>query len=213
MKTIKGVATLVMLIGLVASSSGQTKGAKKIGDQVWMIQNLNTDVFRNGDAIPEAKSDQEWQAAGKQGKPAWCYYQNDLTAGKKYGRLYNWYAISDSRGISPPGWRVPSAAEWQALIDAAGGEIAGGALKSRGTSDWQSPNAGATDDSSFSALPGGYRDPKGGFSNMGHYAAFWTATECGPLSAWARHLSRGDSKVYLNGIGKNYGFSVRCIKE
>ncbi len=104
----------------------------KIGKQVWMIKNLDVDTFRNGDAIPEAKTDEEWVRAGEESKPAWCYYENDPKNGKKYGKLYNWYAVVDPRGLAPKGWHIPSDAEWSSLINYLGGnEIAGKKMKSK----------------------------------------------------------------------------------
>jgi uncharacterized protein (TIGR02145 family) len=214
MKAYKLVTAALMLLAIDAVSFSQTGTMAKIGNQQWMTGNLELTVFRNGEAIPEAKTGKEWTEAGKQGKPAWCYYQNDPINGKTYGKLYNWYAINDRRGIVPAGWHLPSAAEWQTLIDSSGGgEHAGGNLKETGTSHWKSPNTGAANENGFSALPSGYCDNAGRFFTQGYYATFWTATECGPFSAWGRHLSRGDTKVYLNCISKSFGFSVRCIKD
>jgi uncharacterized protein (TIGR02145 family) len=171
-------------------------------------------AFRNGDVLPEAKTEQEWLQAGQQGKPAWCYYQNDPGNGKKFGKLYNWYAVHDSRQLAPPGWHIADASEWQKLIDASGGgNNAGGSLKERGTSHWHSPNSGAVNADGFAARPGGLRDCNGRFNTAGNFAVFWTATECGRNSAWARHLSHGDSKVYQDAMNKGFGFSVRCLKD
>ena len=98
----------------------------KIGNQVWMIKNLDVDTFRDGDAILEVKTEDEWRRAGEEGKPAWCYYENDPGNGEKYGKLYNWYAVVDKRGLAPEGWHVPSDEEWTVLIDYLGGEAAAG---------------------------------------------------------------------------------------
>ncbi len=104
----------------------------KIGNQVWMIKNLDVNTFRNGEAIPEAKTEDEWIKAGEEGKSAWCYYENDPKNGEKYGKLYNWYAVVDPRGLAPKGWHVPSDAEWSSLINYLGGnEIAGKKMKSK----------------------------------------------------------------------------------
>ena len=102
-----------------------------IGNQVWMKENLNVSTFRNGDPIPEAKTAEEWQAAGTEKQPAWCYYDNDPKNGVKYGKLYNWYAVNDSRGLAPSGYHVPTDLEWTVLADFLGGEsVAGGKVKS-----------------------------------------------------------------------------------
>jgi hypothetical protein len=100
-----------------------------------MAENLNVSTFRNGDPIPEAKTDEEWKKAGKEGKPAWCYYENDPKNGAKYGKLYNWYAVNDPRGLAPAGWHVPSDAEWTTLGDQLGDEASN---KMKSTSGWDS---------------------------------------------------------------------------
>ena len=93
-----------------------------IGKQVWMTKNLDVGTFRNGYPIPEAKTNEEWVNAGLNKQPAWCYYQNDPTNGEKYGKLYNWYAVNDSRGLTPEGWHIPSENEWEILFRYLGGE-------------------------------------------------------------------------------------------
>jgi uncharacterized protein (TIGR02145 family) len=107
----------------------------KIGTQTWMAENLNVSTFRNGDPIPEAKTDEEWKKAGKEGKPAWCYYDNDPKNGAKYGKLYNWYAVIDPRGLAPAGWHIPSDAEWTTLGDQLGSDPG---KKMKSTSGWDS---------------------------------------------------------------------------
>jgi uncharacterized protein (TIGR02145 family) len=112
-----------------------------IGHQVWMTKNLDVDKFRNGDPIPQAKTDAEWEAAGKNKEPAWCYYNNDPANGVKYGKLYNWYAVNDSRGLAPVGYHIPSDAEWMQLTDFLGSE-AGSKMKS--TTGWKSYTTGGS---------------------------------------------------------------------
>ncbi len=106
-----------------------------IGTQVWMKENLNVSTFRNGDPIPEAKTADEWQAAEKAKQPAWCYYDNDPKNGAKYGKLYNWYAVNDARGLAPAGYHVPAEQEWEVLINQLGGKDAAG-KKMKSTSGW-----------------------------------------------------------------------------
>ena len=102
-----------------------------IGKQVWMSENLNVDKFRNGDPIPEAKTDEEWEKAGENGEPAWCYYNNNPDNGDRYGKLYNWFAVNDPRGLAPEGWKIPSDEDWTRLTDFLGGEsVAGQKMKS-----------------------------------------------------------------------------------
>lgn len=110
-----------------------------IGTQVWMKENLNVSTFRNGDPIPEAKTDEEWKRAGEEGKPAWCYYDNDPKNGTKYGKLYNWYAVNDARGLAPSGYHVPTDEEWRVLIDFLGNEVE---KEMKSTSGWGSYETG-----------------------------------------------------------------------
>ena len=111
-----------------------------IGTQVWMTNNLNVATFRNGDAIPEAKTDEEWRNAGENQQPAWCYYKNDPVNGAKYGKLYNWYAVNDNRGIAPQGWHVSSYEEWSVLENYLGGKGHGSVAhtKMKSKSGWKS---------------------------------------------------------------------------
>ena len=214
MKLLKLLTIALILLVMVSASFAQNRKTIKIGKQEWMTENLNVSTFRNGDAIPEAKTINEWLKAGKEGKPAWCYYENDPVNGKIYGKLYNWYAVNDSRQLAPKGWHVASHDEWQILIDYYGGqEVAGGRLKETGMKHWKSPNKGATNDHGFSALPGGHRDSEGHFYNLGRYATFWSSTNCNKITAWKRHLSRGDMKVYLDCFDMIAGFSVRCVRD
>src|ERR1035437_4904310 len=122
--------------------------------QSWMLKNLDVSTYRNGDLIPEVTDGSAWSAltAG-----AWCWYNNDsATNASTYGKLYNWYAVNDPRGLAPTGWHVPSDAEWTTLSTCLGGNaVAGGAMKETGTTHWTSPNTGATNSSGFTGLPGG----------------------------------------------------------
>lgn len=214
MKISKGVVTALTLIVAEMVSYSQTEKTATIDHLEWMAGNLDVSVFRNGDAIPQAMTCAEWQEAGQNGEPAWCYYENDATNGKSYGKLYNWFAVNDPRSLAPEGWHVASFAEWKSLLAHYGSDdLAGGPLKETGTKHWKSPNTGAADKDGFSALPGGYRDGKGLFTRLGYYATFWTSTACGRHNAWGRHMSRGDAKVYHNCIGKEMGFSVRCVRD
>jgi uncharacterized protein (TIGR02145 family) len=188
----------------------------KIGDQEWQMKNLDVDRFRNGDAIPHATTAEEWKAAGERGEPAWCYYDNDAENGKIYGKLYNWYAVNDARGLAPYGWHIPTDEEWTTLTNYLGGE-AGGKMKATGTAYWNSPNTDANNDSGFSALPGGFRNSDGSFDIIRDHAFIWSATETGNPTAWYRLLCAFDGNVYRSyGIGyndKSVGASVRCLRD
>jgi len=126
-KKIKTVLTLLITVLFIQIHYAQTI---TIGKQVWMSVNLNVDKFRNGDPIPEAKTDEAWESAWKNNQPAWCYYDNDPANGTKYGKLYNWYAVNDPRGLAPAGYHIPTDEEWTVLTDyLGGGGIAGEKMK------------------------------------------------------------------------------------
>ena len=181
----------------------------KIGKQVWMAENLNVDHYRNGHLIPQVQDEWDTLHTG-----AWCYYKNDPATGKEYGKLYNWYAVNDPRGLSPAGWHIPTIKEWQTLLDYLGGfSIAGDKMKERVTSHWDSPNTGATNESGFSALLGGYRYYNGLFSYMGDVAGFWSSSRSGIRTAWSLDLSYNYSAVYRYYCRWRYGFSVRCVRD
>jgi len=184
----------------------------KIGTQVWMAENLKVSRYRNGEEIPNLIKNSEWKISHSNG--AYCDYNNDSTMAAAYGHLYNWHAIEDNRQIAPEGWHVPTDAEWQKLeVSIGGSEIAGGKLKERGTTYWRSPNEGATNESSFSALPGGYRNSNGGYYSLGGYAFFWSSTEHSNTYSWSRRLVYFDSSMVREAEGKLHGLSVRCVKD
>ncbi len=186
----------------------------KIGIQEWMSENLNAGYFRNGDPIPEARTAEAWKEAGQNGRPAWCYYDNEPENGKIFGRLYNWYAVSDPRGLAPEGWRIPGDRDWQILVNALmGPEEAGGKLKEAGTAHWIEPNAGAVNSTGFTARPGGCRDIHGAvFRYIGDVAFFWSATESAAFTAWFWELYSSHSQVQRHFQNKQFGFSVRCVR-
>ena len=143
-------ASLAIILGLNPIFQAQTV---TIGKQVWMTKNLDVSTFRNGDPIPEAKTNEAWKAAGENKQPAWCYYDNDPKNGTKYGKLYNWYAVNDPRGLAPAGYHIPTDAEWTVLTDYLGGEdVAFKKMKS--PSGWVKKGNG-TNSSGFSGLPAG----------------------------------------------------------
>jgi uncharacterized protein (TIGR02145 family) len=185
-----------------------------IGNQEWQAENLNVDRFRNGDPIPEVRTKEEWEAAGNRGEPAWCYYDNDPENGKIYGKLYNWYAVNDSRGLAPEGWHIPTDGEWMKLTDyLGGGEIAGSKMKSTGTRYWQSPNEGATNESGFKGLPGGLRFSDGAFRGLGSVGEWWSSSEGSSSVAWNLYLGGVDGFVDRSANGKENGLSVRCLRD
>ena len=180
----------------------------QIGSQIWMAENLNTNRFRNGDIIPEARTDRAWEKAGEEGKPAWCYYKNDSANGKKYGRLYNWYAVNDRRGLAPEGWHIPTKAELETLASSAGNNS--NALKAVG----QGTGSGAgTNTTGFSALLAGYRNYNGDFYNLAGDTNYWSSTVYDATSAYIRYLYYNDSTIYWKYNNRSYGFSVRCLED
>jgi uncharacterized protein (TIGR02145 family) len=183
-----------------------------IGTQVWMTKNLDVSTFRNGDPIPEAKTNSEWEAAGEKKQPAWCYYKNDPANGAKYGKLYNWYAVNDPRGLAPVGYHIPTDAEWTQLSEYLGGEdVAGKKMKS--TSGWIE-NGNGTNESGFNGLPGGYRSNSDSFLRQGYDGYCWSASEYNTDSApFNRNLNFSDDYLLRSLILKGRGFSVRCLRD
>lgn len=181
-----------------------------IGNQSWTLKNLDVTTYRNGDPIPHVTDETAWANLTT---GAWCYNNNDSVNGGKYGKLYNWYAVNDSRGIAPTGYHMSSDAEWTTLVNYLGGElIAGGALKERGTSHWVD-SVGSTNSSGFTALPGGFRDYDGTFRSLNQGGFWWTNTEWSSTLSWYRFLSYDAVRVTRMYLDKTDGFSVRLIKD
>jgi uncharacterized protein (TIGR02145 family) len=187
-----------------------------IGTREWMTRNLNVRRFRNGDPVPLVASGEEWMAAAGKGLPASCFFENMSWIGSSYGKLYNWYAVNDPRGLAPEGWQIPTDEEWEHLVVSLGGkEIAGNKLKSK--KEWE--KSLGTNESRFNALPGCFRDRDGEFRGIEDdnnwwkcYGYWWTSTGKDEEIAWCRNLYYSNSLVYRESFFKGYGFSVRCIK-
>jgi uncharacterized protein (TIGR02145 family) len=182
-----------------------------IGTQQWMNKNLDVAFYRNGDPIPQVTNATAWFAL-KTG--AWCYYDNDSTLGNKYGKLYNWYAVNDPRGLAPQGWHIPSEAEWTtlvALLDDS--SVAGGKMKEAGTLNWQRPNKGGNNNSGWAGLPGGNRNDNGSFFNAGRDGYWWGSTEYNTVNVFFRTLSNMDGRIVRKYTNKLLGFSVRCLRD
>ena len=186
----------------------------RIGKQEWMSQNLNVDHFRNGDIIPEAKTKEEWVRAGEENQPAWCYYDNNISNGEKYGKLYNFYAVIDTRGLAPYGWHVPSDAEWTSLTDylSVNGHSGTEGTDLKATSDWKKGGNG-TDDYGWLGLPGGSRNLDGPFYDVGCFGYWWSSSQYSAGSALGRGLNNVNDYVYRVDGNKEYGFSVRCLRD
>ena len=183
----------------------------QIGNQTWTLKNLAIATYPNGDPVREVQDNTAWFNL-KTG--AWCYYANNTANGIIYGKLYNWYAVNDPRGLAPIGFHIPSDAEWTNLTTYLGGEpIAGGKMKEAGTSHWLSPNTGATNSSGFAGLPGGLRDGHVNFHEIGAFGGWWSSLGNSQGDAWARGLSSVDGIVLTGETDKIKGFSVRCVKD
>lgn len=196
---------------MVTDIDDNTYKTVKIGDQVWMAENLKVTRYRNGDAIPHVKDNATWAGLTT---GAYCNYDNIEANASTYGRLYNWYAVNDSRNIAPAGWHVPTDAEWQTLVDyLGGGSVAGGKMKEAGTSHWYRPNTGANNLSGFTALPGGLRNKYGDYYFFGDTAQFWSSTEHSSNAAWNCYLSNSPAIITRANVDKHHGFSVRCVRD
>lgn len=210
--------------GTMTDIDGNVYQTVQIGNQVWMAENLKVTRYRNGDQIPNVTGPSEW---GNMSSGAYCSYDNDDSNVSIYGRLYNWHAVNDPRRLAPTGWHVPSDAEWKTLekylgmsqteADAFGyrGTDEGNKLKS--TSGWYwdivPQDGNGTNESGFSALPGGIRGYTDYFYYLGNEADYWTATERSDNYAWFRSLTYQRSDVYRVERGKQEGFSIRCVKD
>lgn len=186
----------------------------KYGVQVWMAGNLNVSSFRNGDIIPQATTDEEWANAAKAGTPAWCYYENDPENGEKYGKLYNWFAINDPRGLAPEGWHIPTNMDWGTLVkNLKGVDMAGSSLKS--AAGWKSKKG--TNKIGFAAIPGGFRTQEGKFRESGQSCRWWSNSvpvEVRPSNQiYSVVLEDTSVEVKYLKSEKGAGLSVRCEKD
>jgi uncharacterized protein (TIGR02145 family) len=184
----------------------------QIGNQLWSKENLDVAFYRNGDPIPQVTDPTAWASLTT---GAWCYYNNDPENGAIYGKLYNWYAVNDARGLAPQGWHVPTDAEWTTLGTKLGGDVvAGGKMKVAGTTRWTTPNTGADNSSGFAGLPGSYRFIDGGFSGViGESGNWWSSTQDNAVSAWCRILTNFAGNINRLPANKRYGYSVRCVRD
>jgi len=217
---------LLVVLFTSAQSTGKVKDIEGneyptmiIGNQEWMTENLRTTRLNDGSPIPLETSDQEWRNLIS---PAYCWYNNDESGYKNaYGALYNWYAVGTEK-LCPRGWHVPSEEEWHALKAYLGGKtLAGGKLKSGRTSPddhprWNKPNTGATGESKFNALPGGFRYihlSRIEFTGIGEYGKWWSSTGTSTGVAWCRLMYSNYSHLSSFTTGKPEGMSVRCLKN
>lgn len=194
--------------GEYKDQEGNSFKTVKIGDQVWMAENLNVTHFRNGEEVPTGKSSTDWQSMSEAGLPMWCNQGNDPELSKKYGRLYNWYAVNDPRGLAPKGWHVATDEDWKKMTDYYGGEVFA-AVKIRSTG---STGTGKSE-SGFTGLPAGACKGNGAYYGFGTSAIWWTSTEINGQYAWMRQLNYIYCNISSLDESKLYGFSVRCVKD
>jgi uncharacterized protein (TIGR02145 family) len=212
----------ILFFGLLSCSNEETKtekqsaarptvplqnGEVQIGTQIWMTRNLNVSRYRNGDLIPQVTDPTQWANLTT---GAWCYYNNDPANGLIYGKLYNWYAVNDTRGLAPSGWHIPSEVDWFELTSFIGGDnIAGTKMKS--TTLWAIPNSLATNSSGFTGLPGGYRNIS--FNNINRHGCWWSSREILTNNAEYIYVVNSSSRANRTINTKRNGYSVRCLKD
>jgi len=194
----------------VTDIDGNVYNTVTIGLQVWMQSNLNVSKYRNGDPIPQVQDPTQWNNLTT---GAWCYYENNTANGITYGKLYNWYAVNDPRGLAPAGYHVPSDAEWTTLTTSLGGtSVAGGKMKA--TTGWQAPNTDATNSSGFTGLPGGaFRFGYGPFGFIGTVGYWWSSSDAATTSTWTRSVYNYGGDLSRLSFSKTCGFSVRCLRD
>ena len=197
---------------LTDTRDGHIYSTVRIGYQWWMAENLKATHYVNGDAIPDGTG--AGDISGETEPEYWFAYNDDLNNVSTYGRLYTWYTITDSRNVCPDGWHVPTDAEWTTLENyLRGRNVAGGKMKETGTSHWNSPNTGATNESGFTALPGGIRNSKGIFGDIGFNGWWWSSTEHSTTIACIRLIGYSGADAARGSLDKEYGFSVRCLRD
>lgn len=193
----------------VTDIEGNIYPVVKIGTQTWMAENLRTTKYNDGSQIPNVQDNTAWNT---QATPGYCWYGNDPGNKSAYGALYNWYAVNTGK-LCPTGWHVPTDEEWTTLTTHLGGEsVAGGKMKETGTTHWNSPNSGATNESGFSARGSGVRLIAGEFNDFKNLSLWWTST-LGGVGAWFRYANNQNATLTSQGYNKKNGLSVRCIKD
>jgi uncharacterized protein (TIGR02145 family) len=202
--------------GSIEDQDGNTYKTVTIGTQIWMAENLKTTKYRNGELIPNVNDTTQWR---KLSTGAYCYYENDTRYINAYGFLYNWFALKDRRNLAPAGWHVATDSDWTILTDYLGGENAAiGKLKENGTTHW-SDNSETTNESGFTALPGGFRGnlsfagAKMGYHDWynGIWAIWWSPEDSTLAYDWERLIWFGRvERLYSH---KSNGASVRCVKD
>jgi uncharacterized protein (TIGR02145 family) len=196
--------------GYVTDQDGNRYKTVRIGNQIWMAENLRTLKFNDGSDIPIVTDNRDWSILST---PACCWYNNDTTFKNKYGVLYNGYAVNTDK-LCPAGWHISRDDEWNTLIQESGGDAAaGGNLKESGMENREQPNYGASGEKGFNALHGGSRFSSGLYITMGKMGYWWTFTGSNVYNGWYRSMSYSDSSISRNFNDFANGFSVRCVKD
>lgn len=199
-----------IVYGTMTDIDGNTYRTVTIGTQTWMAENLKVSTYNDGTAIPNVTGNTAWSTLTS---GALCDFENTPPNSDIYGKLYNWYAVNTNK-LGPTGWHIPTDAEWTELTDYLVGEtVAGGKLKEIGATHWFTPNVGATNETGFTALPGGYRHVYGLFEHKGINGRWWTASEYNADKAWSRSMDYINNSVFSYTDFKQWGFSVRLVKD
>lgn len=191
-------------------ADGNNYPVVKIGNQIWSAENLRTTKYRTGDIIPQIFDDKDWDSPYSLNIGGYCWYQNNTNNIKFFGALYQYSTIMDSLRIAPIGWHIPTNDEWETLISYLDANSAGDKLKESGKTHWEQPIQAGTNESGFSAGPGGYR--YNGFFGIGSEGYWWSSTEFSASDAYRIGLKINDPSCQITSINKLYGLSVRCIK-
>ena len=183
----------------------------------WTTRNLDVTTYRNGEAIPQVRDPAMWTSLTT---GAWCWYNNDSATYHTYGRLFNWYAANDPRGLAPEGWHVLTDAEWESMETCLGEDSVGYRMRTAGAGQWPGPAMAIDNSSGSEGLPSGMRSDNGAFSHAGHSAVYWTSAEGSVSEAWCgrliHHINNQGVGEMVTGIGymnKADGYAVRCVKD
>jgi len=211
--TYSSTPLIFLLNGTVTDCSGNVYHTVQIGTQVWMVENLKTTCYRDGDPIPNVTDNAAWASLTT---GAYCWYNNDIANKTPFGALYNWYAIdpasNGNNNIAPEGWHVPTDAEWTILTTYLGGDdVAGGKMKETGTTHWSAPNY-ATNESGFTAMPTGYR-VDGSYNDFDTNGWYWSSTQYNTSEAWTIDLDSSASFCWCLNFYKQNGYAVRLVKD
>lgn len=206
MKTNHLLYAIVLSLLILTPNNASSQESVKIGNQVWMTKNLDVDRFRNGDIIPHAKTDDKWSDAFDNESPAWSYLDNDPANGKQHGKIYNWYAINDPRGLASKGWKVPTVKDWETLV-----------ANLKNPSDKRKLGWTFNRDNDNPEVRkqtfGGYRHRFGSFSWENQRIYYWTSTAISHSDAWTFMMADEFNQIFQDGGKKSNGNYVRCIKE